>query len=243
MRQKFIDQTIQHYRNAKNKFLLLREQYQNLTLGRQTFIVFLIFLGMIFISFSVYFIFKERPKCTYGNCEIGFGALSFPDGTLYSGGFYKGKFHDFGTIRKPDGHYYEGGWKLGKKHGKGKYIYPDGSSYEGDFLEDQKEGKGTFTWPDNTSITGIFINGEPEGKATVVLPNKVSLEGSYRKGIIFQGKGIYIYDDGSKYLGEWKDGKRHGKGSLFDNRGNIIQIGEWESDKFVKEYSIPGLPK
>ena len=44
------------------------------------------------------------------------------------------------------------------------------------------------------------------------------------------GYGTYIYDDGNKYVGEWKDGKRNGQGTYTSARGNKY-VGEWKDDK------------
>ena len=53
------------------------------------------------------------------------------------------------------------------------------------------------------------------------------------------GLGFLIYPDGGKYVGEWKDGKEHGQGTLttpvVDSR-NLIHhgrkyVGEWKNGK------------
>jgi hypothetical protein len=31
----------------------------------------------------------------------------------------------------------------------------------------------------------------------------------------FQGHGIHHYNDGSRYIGQWKNGKKHGEGTYF----------------------------
>ena len=41
------------------------------------------------------------------------------------------------------------------------------------------------------------------------------------------GKGIMNYEDGSKYDGEWKEGKRYGKGTLTYEDG-AKYVGEWK---------------
>jgi hypothetical protein len=44
------------------------------------------------------------------------------------------------------------------------------------------------------------------------------------------GHGIHEYDDGSKYVGEWKDGERHGQGTYTFANGNNY-VGEWKDGK------------
>ena len=42
------------------------------------------------------------------------------------------------------------------------------------------------------------------------------------------GHGTYEYDDGSKYIGEWKDGKRHGQGT-WTQPGRGEYVGPWKN--------------
>jgi hypothetical protein len=44
------------------------------------------------------------------------------------------------------------------------------------------------------------------------------------------GQGTLTWSDGSKYVGEWKDGKHHGQGTL------TFASGEFAGDKYVGEY-------
>jgi len=45
------------------------------------------------------------------------------------------------------------------------------------------------------------------------------------------GQGTYIDTSGNKYVGEWKDGKKHGQGTYTDANGNnfvgIYKDGKW----------------
>merc|ERR1711998_495435 len=44
------------------------------------------------------------------------------------------------------------------------------------------------------------------------------------------GKGTYTWASGSVYVGDWKDSKRHGKGTLTWPSGDVYD-GEWKDDK------------
>jgi hypothetical protein len=44
------------------------------------------------------------------------------------------------------------------------------------------------------------------------------------------GQGTFTYSNGKKYVGEWKDDKRHGKGTITNPNGNKY-VGEWKDDK------------
>ena len=43
--------------------------------------------------------------------------------------------------------------------------------------------------------------------------------------------GVAMYDKGAKYVGEWKDGKRHGQGTATFANGDSY-VGEWKDDKY-----------
>ena len=52
------------------------------------------------------------------------------------------------------------------------------------------------------------------------------------------GQGIFTYSDGNKYEGEWKDGKKHGLGTLTFFNNVRKWIGEFREDKpwYVLDY-------
>ena len=45
-----------------------------------------------------------------------------------------------------------------------------------------------------------------------------------------KGKGTYVFDNGEKYIGEFKNGKRHGQGKHTYANGDIY-VGEFKNDK------------
>ena len=47
------------------------------------------------------------------------------------------------------------------------------------------------------------------------------------------GQGTYTYANGDKYVGGWKKGLRHGKGT-FTHANGKIEEGIWKKDKLVK---------
>ena len=44
------------------------------------------------------------------------------------------------------------------------------------------------------------------------------------------GQGTYIYPNGEKYRGDWKNGKYHGHGT-FTYPDGIMYVGKWKNDK------------
>lgn len=45
------------------------------------------------------------------------------------------------------------------------------------------------------------------------------------------GEGVQEYEDGGRYCGELKSGKRHGHGILYGPDGSVVYDGEWKDDK------------
>ncbi len=64
-------------------------------------------------------------------------------------------------------------------------------------------------------------------------------QGTFKEGVP-QGKGKYVYSDGSYYIGEFKNGLRHGEGTLYtmDKEAQTITAGKlslWKNDEFLEE--------
>jgi hypothetical protein len=70
----------------------------------------------------------------------------------------------------------------------------------------------------------------------------VWIEGTYQtdnigciSGNCVDGSGTYIWETGQKYKGQWKTGKKNGKGTLFYENGTIYHKGLWKDDNPVKK--------
>jgi len=50
------------------------------------------------------------------------------------------------------------------------------------------------------------------------------------RGDCVAGEGEMRYDDGSRYVGEWRDSKRHGRGIHYRANGGVLD-GEWQDDR------------
>jgi hypothetical protein len=53
-------------------------------------------------------------------------------------------------------------------------------------------------------------------------------------GNCVNGQGSYTWASGHKYVGEWKDGKKHGQGT-YTYADGTIEKGLWENDQYVGE--------
>ncbi|EQA38656.1 MORN repeat protein [Leptospira inadai serovar Lyme str. 10] len=183
-----------------------------------------------------FFLSSANGTCKIGSCWIGTGVMIYPDGNEYRGEFLLRKGHGNGEFRSPKGERYLGEWSWGKKNGFGVYRYANGDVYEGHFSNNTKEGMGAFTWKGGgVKYVGNWEDGEPSGPGKLILnQGQLVLEGEYRKGIIYNGKGMFVYENRTRYIGEWKDGKRHGYGILLDSEGSPIYSGLWENDRESK---------
>ena len=48
-----------------------------------------------------------------------------------------------------------------------------------------------------------------------------------------EGKGIYYFNNGEKYDGEWKNNLKEGKGIMYDKNGKLKFDGEWKNGNKV----------
>ena len=53
------------------------------------------------------------------------------------------------------------------------------------------------------------------------------------KGDCENGYGTYTYENGDKYVGEWKDNKTHGQGTGTLADGTVLE-GVWKDGDFIK---------
>ena len=53
------------------------------------------------------------------------------------------------------------------------------------------------------------------------------------KGDCNNGYGIYTYANGSKYVGEWKDGKENGQGAYTFANGTVDK-GIWKNNQLIE---------
>ena len=83
---------------------------------------------------------------------------------------------------------------------------------------------GELTKLDKKKVSLEFQEGQYDGE---VIINTV--RGADQS--ILDGLGVFSYKDGSVYKGQWKDGKREGKGKMTDDNGTIYE-GEWKNDRY-----------
>ena len=188
----------------------------------------------------------KQMKKPHGHGLIKFGEND-PLGRIeYEGDFDKGSMKGYGRIKFKNGYTYIGDICNGLPHGKGMIFNPSLVPQEDDVIGEEEE-KGPETniiensigEPDvieNESIDPAFkINSYP------ILPpkthEKLLVKPSYHLRVAFPKKilpsSIPALEETSElyeYDGDWKDGKKHGKGRVtYVNRSRYE--GEWFEDK------------
>jgi hypothetical protein len=166
-------------------------------------------------------------------------------GDTYVGEWKDGKRNGQGTYTYAHGNRYVGEFKDDKFNGQGTYTYYLGNKYVGEWEEGKENGRGTF-YAINGSITsqGIWADGKlvssaPFQQASIV--NQTSTTAAVQPNTPIsnlpacQGSNVSYWSNcfgtetnagGTKFIGEFISGRKHGKGQYI-----------WENgDKFVGDY-------
>lgn len=53
----------------------------------------------------------------------------------------------------------------------------------------------------------------------------------YKMGGLRHGQGTFYYKEGGKYIGEWKENKMNGKGTLYYPNDEVAYDGNWKDDQ------------
>ncbi|XP_067318431.1 radial spoke head 10 homolog B2 [Anolis sagrei] len=124
----------------------------------------------------------------------------------YEGDKVRGLYEGEGIAYFQGGNVYKGMFSEGLMHGRGTYTWADGVKYEGNFVKNLQMQHGSYTWPDGSIYEG-------EVKAGI------------RHGFGMYKCGTYPVS----YIGQWVDGKRHGKGTIYYNK----EGSSWYEGDFV----------
>lgn len=144
------------------------------------------------------------------NAPHGEGIYSFADGSVYTGDFSQGKFFGQGKIRYADGSQYEGAWKYNKRHGKGTLYSPDGQMVAGVWEAGELRNRKLQLEANNTPSE---FNSDNQKMRDC---NRVDC---------MDGVGYFTYSDGTKYTGEFKQGRPEGQGVIVYPNGDRYEGG------------------
>ena len=133
---------------------------------------------------------------------------------------------------------YIGEIKNGLRHGKGKMTYENGNIYSGDWIDDVFHGKGTYLKPNGQSMSGDWENGYLI-RGQIIFFKGVMGEEKYIGEVVYSFfgypvphvKGTYFHINGDKYVGEFVDYKKEGKG-IFTWANGDSYCGQWQNDEY-----------
>ena len=74
--------------------------------------------------------------------------------------------------------------------------------------------------------------GKLQGKGTSTFADGSKYVGEFKNGKLLHEQGTLTLADGAKYVGEWKNGKRNGQGTITDPNGEK-RVGEFKDGKYV----------
>lgn len=166
----------------------------------------------------------------------GIGKQYYDNGNLeYSGGWMNNMFHGKGVLYQVDRerYIYSGEWRNGMYHGKGK-LYSDTTLdliYEGHFVDGKYDGYGEHRFSDNALYTfyeGNFKNGMKNAEGKILYKHKNK---DFK----------YCYE--IRYDGEWKDDKKHGKGTYKSTKDIPLSSRAHKENIFEGEFSEDMMTK
>ena len=165
----------------------------------------------------------------------GFGILV--EGEDYAHGFFEDyKLNERG-LKKTNGVTEYGRFYDGKVFPYPYKLYKNGTE-KGCTVGNCNTLYGKFVYENGTNFTGFFLNGSPEQGVYGDL-SKNYYEGYFNVAGQPHGIGRVDFADGSRYFGEFVNGKREGKGYYFvkDAKSKTFW-GIWKSDQLIKDFSV-----
>ena len=183
-----------------------------------------------------------------------FGPLKYSNGSTYQGQYKLGQRSGWGTEITQKGDVYSGSWLNDMKFGKGRMILADGTMYEGEWLNNNAHGNGTYIrnfdkepiksiyvgeFRNNlqhgkgkeilnehgTCYIGDFVENAKHGQGEFVFQDQSKYIGEFDHDVV-QGIGKYYYTDGRKYEGDFIKNMKHGYGTYQLGNG-LVYTGEF----------------
>ena len=202
----------------------------------------------------------------YGNMSLhgyhGRGVRKWGNDTLYVGDWYNGKMHGSGLFAKSGKMIYDGGFANGNlTQGNGLITLPNGEIYFGSMNNSDLEGTAHYIWGNHSAYFGEWKAGKKHGHGlSIEARSGFKLgnfsENEFRSGEILQlhgdiyyggfangssGQGVYAWNNGAVYMGEWVSGLMEGYGMLIrQNRSverGLFRNNNLQSGELIQQYS------
>ena len=211
---------------------------------RYTFLV--VILNFFFLSLA-------QSQCISGDCKNGTGIFLYPSGAKYVGQFKDGEIHGVGACYYSDGSVYRGEWKNRFPDGLGTKTLADGRSWTGTWVmgvpvdENGEVIENLFPSEEEEEVViaeeevqSGCLNGDCEnGEGLFAYPDGSKYEGQFLEGKP-DGWGTFTNPAGEKYVGTFRQGLRHGKGTLYFADSTYI-TGDWVEGEYMGNSQIePG---
>ena len=179
-----------------------------------------------------------QSGCISGDCQNGDGVFAYADGSRYEGKFQNGKPEYKGTFTYPNEDKYIGAFKEGVPHGSGRLLHADGTVTTGQWKEGEFIGTNEYV---DTRQLGCIQGDCQNGTGQYIFKDGARYNGQFRNGKP-HGKGSVTYLNGEKYVGELAHGKFNGQGTLYRQDGTNVS-GFWKDDFYQGLHTpIPTRP-
>lgn len=186
-----------------------------------------------------------NAQCVSGDCKNGRGTYIFPSGAKYIGDFKDGEIHGVGVCYYTNKSKYSGEWRNRYPDGKGTKTYADGTTRtglwrkgkpvdeNGNVLEEYIAAKKEERADDGTNIQSGCLSGDcRNGSGVFAYPDGSKYEGNFQNGK-FEGPGTFYFSNGDKYVGNFKENYPDGQGTRFLKETGAEETGDWKQGEFL----------
>lgn len=169
-------------------------------------------------KYELYVKGEAKPREEGSQKFDGEGKAKFVNGDTYDGVFVAGMRRGKGTYAfKKFGDVYEGEYVENKKSGFGKMTYRNLKGEDDDGAEEEEEG----ALPRGGSYVGHYSEGKRGCKEDEDTEETAS-------------DGTFSYVNGDIYVGQWRAGKKHGSGTYSYAKDGTKLVGQWKDGKIVQ---------
>ncbi|MFM2267451.1 MAG: hypothetical protein RL757_892 [Bacteroidota bacterium] len=158
----------------------------------------------------------------------GNGKMTLANGDRYEGAWENDQPNGFGKYTFRSNEQYEGMFKSGKFDGIGIMLYVNGDRFEGAWQNNRRHGEGKLIRKTGITTVGIWENGELKStNQTAEKPKTEEKNRNCNDEYCRDGKGEYKYSDGSRWVGDFREGMPAGEGTCYYANGDRY-IGQYE---------------
>ncbi|MEQ5834450.1 PEGA domain-containing protein [Marinobacter sp. NFXS9] len=117
-------------------------------------------------------------------------------------------------------------------------AYTQVNYHDGQWVGGVRTGDGAYEGNDGLQYHGHFVDGQFDGEGVALYPDGSRYEGDWKAGER-AGEGTYRAPDGATYTGHFKDDQFNGQGTLTRANGDVL-TGQWSDGKLNGHGSLTG---